>query len=327
MRNKKILFIAPNFFSIENVLIEELKNRGNVVFSFDERAIKNSFLKAINFICPYILYGIANNYYKKQICLVPKEIDFILVIKGEMITKKTISLIRAKWPHAKLVLYLYDSIKNVRGVLKNTKLYDRVFSFDSEDCKKYNFSFRPLFCDNQSILLNKFGEKRFDLFFYGTMYGDRFDILNKIVLACSKQNVLFYRFCYLAGKFMKLYYFLTNSGYRSFNKDYISTVPKSHSDLASFISSSYAILDINDVRQSGITIRTFEALFSGKRIITTNSRVAEYDFYDPNFILIIDRKNIDIPIGFFFKKDQKVEYKNLEKYTPKGWIDDVFYEI
>ena len=126
---------------------------------------------------------------------------------------------------------------------------------------------------------------------------------------------------------MKLYYFLTNKGYRSFDKTYLSTKPKTHKELAATLASSYAVLDINDVMQNGLTIRTFEALFSGKKIITTNSSIVNYDFYDPKHILVIDRNDVVIPTEFFNDKTSKIEYKCLDRYSAKGWIKDVFRDL
>ena len=286
------------------------------------------FLKALSHIAPFLLYRRADKYYKKQLDLISASVDFVLIIKGEMVTKKTINLIRKKWPHAKIVLYLYDSVKSVKNISSKTRFYDKVYSFDSEDCKKYGFSFRPLFCDNPRVSLNDVDDKnKYDLCFYGTMHGDRFAVLNEVAAFCEKEGISLYRFCYLPAWFMKFYYFITNRGYRHFDKKLISLTPKTQDELADIISSSFAVLDVNDKSQSGLTIRTFEALFAGKRIITTNPSIAEYSFYDPENILIIDRKKVSIPESFFSRDVNHVKYKDLEKYTAKGWLDDVFDEI
>ena len=52
-----------------------------------------------------------------------------------------------------------------------------------------------------------------------------------------------------------------------------------------------AILDIQFPSQHGLTIRTVEALGSGCKVITTNESVKQYDFYNPQNFLIIEREH------------------------------------
>lgn len=46
-------------------------------------------------------------------------------------------------------------------------------------------------------------------------------------------------------------------------------------------------------------MRTMEAIFSGKKLISNNARLKEYTFYHPNNIFIVDKDNIDLIPHFF----------------------------
>ena len=81
-----------------------------------------------------------------------------------------------------------------------------------------------------------------------------------------------------------------------------------------------SVVDIEHPNQSGLTIRTIEAVFSGRKLITTNSDIANYDFYDKNNILIIDRKNPVIPNGFLEGKVTEMKSNMVDKYSIKGWL-------
>ena len=328
IHKKRIIIISPSFFNVETLIIDRLGKNDNIVLHIDERPFKSALKKAINTFFPKFFLRTANKYFEKELSKCSFVPDVILAVKGELLSKKTISLIRSKYPNTKLILYLWDSIECVRGINKTIPLYDKVFSFDRKDCLQYGFTFRPLFCDNE--ISQKLNSKyEYDLCFYGTMHTDRFSVLTQVNKAAIKSKLKTIDFCYLPSRFMRIYYWLTNKGYRKFNKELLSFVPKTQSEISSLIANSKAILDINDQKQSGLTIRTLESLLAKKKIITTNDDIINYDFYDERNILIIDRHKVELPVSFFqdSNDDSALSDEIYRKYSVEGWIDDVFQEI
>ena len=104
----------------------------------------------------------------------------------------------------------------------------------------------------------------------------------------------------------------------------ISFIPLTHRNISELVHESKVILDINHPKQVGLTMRTFEAFGAQKKLITTNADVANYDFYDKNNILVIDRLNPlinnEFLTGPFVAPDEKI----LLKYSIQGWITDLF---
>lgn len=323
LTGRNILFFSPNFFGIEKVIINELKNMNANVFSFDERPNLSSFSRAVNSILPGIFKGKSYKYYKKIIDSVKNEkIDTILIVKGDQVSLKTLNLFRETFKDAKIILYLWDPISCIKGIDKMLKHYDEVISFDSEDCKKYGFRFRPLFIDVEREKNNS--EKKYDVCFFGTIYGDRPKVLNYIEKYCNDNNLKYYGFYFLRGKFMYLYYYLTKKAFRKINKNNISYKPLSQKEIANLIDSSKVVLDINERLQSGLTMRTLETVGIGKKMISTNNCLKEYDFYNENNILTIDRDNIEIDKSFFDKEYVEIDKDIVKNYTARGWIDEVF---
>lgn len=324
VRGKNILFISPEFFGLEKNIIRVLKESGANVAWYDERSVKSSLGRAVNSICPYVFVHQSNRYYFRILKKITYPVDVILVIKGEMISKKTIARIRNKFPNAEVMLYLYDSVKNVKGILGKTALYDRVISFDPDDCKRFGFEFRPLFCSIERETEKKKREAEYDVSFYGTMYGDRFGVIKTVKSYCERKGIRFYSFCFLRGKFLFAYYFLTNKGFRLLGLDSISFQPKSTEEVADIVSKTKAVLDINDICQRGLTIRTLEALISGRKIITTNESIKEYDLFNEENIYVMDRKTPVFPLAFLEVPFAPISQKVREKYTAEGWARDVF---
>ena len=67
--------------------------------------------------------------------------------------------------------------------------FDKVLSFDLNDCKKYGISYRPLFYSpafnsNSESIINDKIKKDFIIGFIGTIHSDRLEIISKF----SQQN-------------------------------------------------------------------------------------------------------------------------------------------
>ena len=59
-------------------------------------------------------------------------------------------------------------------------------------------------------------------------------------------------------------------------------------------------------------------------MITTNTTIKEYDFYNENNILIIDRENPVISAEFIKKEYEKVDPEIYIKYSLEYWLSELF---
>ena len=88
---------------------------------------------------------------------------------------------------------------------------------------------------------------------------------------------------------------------------------------------SNVILDISHPGQSGLTMRTFEAIGAGKKLITTNADIKNYPFYNSNNIYVISRSQIILDRKFFFEKYNPLNQELYDKCSIDGWIEDIFF--
>ncbi len=98
----------------------------------------------------------------------------------------------------------------------------------------------------------------------------------------------------------------------------------SKEELIQRIERSRVVLDIQHPSQKGLTMRTIEMIGAGKKIITTNKEIKEYDFYDPNNIYYLDRDTIELDKSFFETPYQMLDKEIYHKYSVDGWLQDVF---
>jgi hypothetical protein len=60
------------------------------------------------------------------------------------------------------------------------------------------------------------------------------------------------------------------------------------------------------------------------KLITTNAKIKEYDFYNSANILIIDRTNPVIDENFINAPYQSLPDELYYKYSIDGWLEDIF---
>lgn len=326
LSDKRILFIAPAFFGYEDKIVEKLLELGAEVDFFDERSIKSSFAKAILKLNPQFFHKRSMGYYNLIIQNISKmRYDFVFVIKCEMMPIEIIIKLKSIFFEANFCLYLYDSLKNIKGIEKKLNYFDRVLSFDMEDTiRNSNLIFRPLFyIDDFKRTLNKQKEYEYDFCFIGTIHSDRYRVIKKIKDIADKNNFKYFFYCYLQSKFIYYFYKITKKEFKGTNIVDFEFNKIQSRRIADVINKTRVVLDVQHPKQTGLTMRTIEMIGMHKKLITTNQSIKNYDFYNYNNIAIIDRNVVKIPEGFFDKPYTEIENAIYNKYSIENWIIDV----
>jgi hypothetical protein len=324
LHNKRILLFVNNLFGYEYDIKSKLEELGAVVDYFNERP-SNSFLsKTLIRLNRNILGFYIDRYYSKIYKqTIHNNYNYILVIKGESISMSILTMFRSKHRNAKFILYLWDSITNNKNAISNYKYFDKVLSFDNNDVKRYGFVFRSLFYTDIYKSIISAQNPTYDALFVGTAHSDRYDFVKKIEKQLLNNNRKVYCYFFLHNiifyyieKFKKKshkYIKKSNFHFKSLNKD----------DLLNLVANSKCIIDIQHPNQNGLTMRTIEALGANKKLITTNTSIVDYDFYNPNNIFIVDRKNPIVNDSFFDSSYQMIDDNIYDKYSIDTWVIDI----
>jgi hypothetical protein len=325
-QGKNVLFISVSFFNYENLIKKELENMGVRVDLFDERPSNSFFSKAIIRIKKEVYSGKINKYFKGIIEKIKdKRYDYFLLIKGEATPKFFLDFLKENNPGIKFIFYTYDSFKNNSNGLEILSYFDEKFTFDSHDSAKYRMNFRPLFFAEEYGTLNvniKVFEN--DLAFVGTAHSDRYSISENAKEWCNKHGLKMFAFYFSPSKTLFRFKKLTDKEFKKFDLHKISFQSLSHEKIIEVYKNTKAILDINHPGQNGLTMRTFEALGAGKKLITTNPNIKDYPFYHPQNVLIIERENIIFKEDFFETDFREIDVKIRESMSLKGWLYEVF---
>lgn len=319
---KKILLLYARFFGYDVIVKNKLEALGAEVDLYDARANINTLEKAIKKVD-------ARFYYKKQrkfhksIIEKTKDKQYDFIFSNENISKETLLDYKRVFPNATLVLYLDDSVANMKGVNDNFKYYDRVLTFDRKDAQDFGVLFRPLFfCDTFREVKEKNIKEINDICFIGTCHSDRLSIIDKIMTSYPKLK--YYLYCYLQSWFMYYYYRFCDPEYKTKEKSFFAYNQMPMSIVVEKMAEAKAILDIQHPKQTGLTMRTIETLGLGKKIITTNQDIMNYDYYDPNNVLVIDRSNPVIEESFINTSYKPIDACLYHKYSIEGWIEEIF---
>jgi hypothetical protein len=95
-------------------------------------------------------------------------------------------------------------------------------------------------------------------------------------------------------------------------------------ELYDCMAKSKTIVDIAYPGQESLSMRVLEALGAKIKLITDFKGIAEYDFYNPTNIYIIDAENIVMNDFFLDSSYTEVPGDYLKKYTVSAWVDDIF---
>lgn len=323
---KKILFLAPkgSCLHYSKGILHELESRGAEVTFYDERPYQNSVVKILlkkfkkkwpAFYSYYIKYIIQKNKRK--------DYDFVFVIRGEGFMPASLKLLRIAYPHAKFILYMWDVLAAV-DVREVIPYFDKVYSFDPEDVAlmERKLIFRPTFFLNDYRKV-KNREKKYDVFFVGSIYANRYTMLNSVKAILYSQRLIPYFYYYLPSRFLFLRnYILSNRAFKAKYSDFKYS-PLSFQESIDVFSVSRSILDIRYSSQKSLSMRAFEALGAGIKYITNNPEIKKYDFYDSANVYLLGNEDRSIS-EFLALPLTNIDSKIISQYSVSSWIETVF---
>lgn len=324
LKGQRILLIAPRFFGYERDIKEELQRQGAIVDWLPDRPFDSPAMAALTKLRPQWVLPAADSLYERLLSgFGATNYDSILVVNGQTLSGRTLRLLRVGYPSAQFVLYLWDSIANRRHVLDNLSMFDRVYTFDPQDAAHYGLRMRPLFYGQGFNATEPLVTPlRYHISFIGTAHSDRFTVVD-CLRASLPEDVSAYWYLYLQAHWVMHYYRCTKPNMWHASADDFKFIPLAKPTLQSVFRESFSILDIEHPLQRGLTMRTFETLGSGKKLVTTNEGVRDYEFFSPENVCIIDRKKPRVSESFLNSPFAPLSDAVRKRYSISGWVAEV----
>lgn len=317
LRGKKILFIGPVFYNYHNEIVCELEKMGVDVDFYAEKPMYKVFI--INYLFIFFQKYFANKYLNKIIKNIENIYDYVFIIRGEIITEEFLNKVKQKNPNAKFIMYQWDSMQN-NSYDKLIKYFDKTFTFDMLDAKKLNIKYLPLFYISKYENIKLKQNRKYDLVFCGSYHGNRLEIIKSVSDECKKLNLNKKLYLYIPKTILIKRIF--TSQIKLSDLQYLSTKSVNDDYIIDLYSNTKAVLDIENINQNGLTIRTFEVLGSGLKLITTNKNIVDDEIYDSQNIYFLNRNQINLKLSFF--KEISLKKQEYIDYNLKNWIQNVF---
>lgn len=325
--NKRILFFSVKLFNYENIIADKLRSLGAHVDYYDERPSNSILTKGIIRLKRSLYHVKISNYYREILKdIESKNYDYFFLIKGEVIPQYFIDKVRELNPNIFLLYYTFDSFQNNPNGVNILNNFDKKYTFDSKDSQTYNLEFRPLFFSDDYYKLTIKNNPKYDLLFIGTAHSDRYVISENVAKWCKEKKLKNFAFYYSPSRLVFFFFKLFDESFKKFKYKNISFKSLKHEEIINLYKDSKVILDINHPNQRGLTMRVFEALGSSRKLITTNTDIKQYPFYNTNNIYVIDRNDISLDYGFFESPFIEINEDLYHKMSISGWLEELFFD-
>lgn len=310
--DKSVLLLGLGFYDYEKAILDALGKRYAHTY-YASLKYKSLLGRILAHVSPQLLRGCETNFVTKQIRKSPSNIDHIIIIKGEYLTEKHIALLKQKYPSAKFLLYLWDSIIRIQNSALLLNGFDNIYTFDRLDSLNYRLKFRPLFYRKSYVYKKE--PCKYDISFVGEMHSERYQILHALKEEFLKHGIR-YKFSLCTGRYT---YFVNRYVKRIIDrndKDLFIFKKMSYDQYLDVSLSSKVILDLAHPLQSGLTMRTIEAIGMKKKILTDNKDFIHYPIWNDGNYQVFDAKRLDIDYSIFADKyiNEDLSYFSLDSF-------------
>lgn len=216
-------------------------------------------------------------------------------------------------PDCKVYLFMWNKIDSVH---KNHTLFSdksSIYSTDPQDCKKYHLKYNHMFYPMEYLNEDYFSDKQ-RLFFIGkdknrgTKIQTLYHLLKESGIECD----------------IRLLTSNKKPEYLTKIADILTNEPLPYYDYLKELTNCNILLDIVQSGQLALTMRVVESLFLSKKLITNNTDIKNYDFYNPNNMFILPDvwdSNLILQLKEFINKPYHPYSKELlSKYDFNHWL-------
>ena len=297
-----LLIFPQSFYSFSNYIKNHLISIGYDVETINDEFPENMLGKIMG-----ILQMSIHTYYSEKVITEKyvngKTYDLILIFKGRGMSKSLIEKFKLISP--KVIAYNFDSFsyfKNAKSWYKSVNSY---YTFDYKDAKDYCLPIVELF-SSLPLITNK-KEIKYSVSAIVRNHSNRIKFIDNVLLALNNKNafiyiyeknifsfaVNFFKNPFLYIKYIKMIHFKTLS----------------YDEYINVLNQSDFTIDYAHPKQTGITIRCFEAASCRTKIITNNSFVFNNSNFNlTNTIVFNQYTNMD---------DFRNNFKRVKNKLPK----------
>lgn len=302
----KTLILKSDRGSFERFYIEQMQRENIDVSSFYRplkeimRYVSLIHIQKLNLPFSSIWYGNWKKYIQnyEEVIIFDRNYNWNIV-----------EYIHRKNPNCRIIIWYWNPINQLKRIPQKYLEYCEEWSFDFGDCKKYYMRY-----NNQFTFSKVFDKKnnhriKWKLYFVGADKGRAEQLC--FIKKCAEADGLKVKFIVTRDK-------------TSNNSEIEYSMPITYEDNLKYLYSSECIVEILQREQEGLSVRCLEALFLQKKIITNNSKIVQYEFYNPNNFFVIKKNNLtkESLHDFLSMPYVTVDQSVIKKYDFINWLNN-----
>ena len=283
---KKCLLIMPlDFYSMASQMQAALKKCGYETTLCNDRYPDNLLTKVLwKAGITKILYQTTFRHIRKNFLHNEGKYDICLIIKGYGMSKRLIDEIHKCCPY--IVGYNFDSFAFHPLSLAWYKYVDKFYTFDYADARKYNLDIVELYSAIPDINGQTINRK-YDISVIQKIHSDRLPYISNVLSILRPSHAFVY--LYESNIVTMLLNMVKHPiEYLKLHR-FIHFKTLAYRNYVEVLTNSAITLDFAHPKQSGITMRCFEAESCGCKVITNNSETIKR--FSPDSVLIYRGKN------------------------------------
>ncbi len=347
LQAKNILIIMPKFYAYQVKMRDDLVARGANPHFYDEEPEKTKFLILKNIEHIFKKKDVFEKFNRKLVDKIIAEMpaggyDYLLVIRGNVLTEKTIHDIKLHClkAGAKSIYYSWDSFANMRHHGELGRSFDWRGTFDSIDAANSDMGYEllPLFYSDEfdGDKIDNPPEYKYDYVSVSAYFPFRYRYFEAFAKANPDKKLCLK--IYLDPKVYRGKKLKSPGLVRNLDTDIVSFEPFAPDTIRDMCRNSKAVLDLAHEKQQGLTMRTMETLGIRRKLVTNNVYLKDYEFYNENNAVILedlaakadeaektgDYSAFVLPGNDWLDAPYAANETIRKKYSIHAWIDNLF---
>lgn len=272
MTKMNVAIVGPAFFGYLDRIGSLMTSRGIPTRFYDEFPSNGILTKIILRYSPLAGRQYATRRYHEQVTaeIIRSGATHVLLGTIEMFPHACIR--RLKDHGIVMSRYAWDSVRNKPYAKTLDPYMLAVASFDPGDCEREGYIYVPLYSEAHAIAPTDRCD--IDFLYCATFHSNRPSVMAKLIDESMRADWKLELMLFFHSRKLWHLRYLFNPAVWHMGR-LLATTPFSLDEIAGMTARSRVVIDIHHSGQSGLTMRTFEALSLGAIVLTTNSAARE----------------------------------------------------
>lgn len=313
------LHIIGNQFFLTEFLFESVRNHPDIVIHFHPRKRRGAYRSLLKLWEAYSCWPIKDSFffpqdYISQLAQIGER-DSVLIFGVENI--KELKIIKKIILSRKISIFTWNPVvdfnqnKWFRSMhIKQLKKIGVVFTFDPLNARDYNLKLiDQVYRDVDEYQKVNFQSNTIqNVYFVGQDKG--------------RLSQLRYWDALLRSMAIRVLFVVVgdrNKRYSLQEREFLSPQGVGYEENICNILGSDCLFEIVQSNQSGLTVRSMEAFFFGKKLITNNKWICQAPLYSPDRVFVIGKDDVNGLRDFIAKPIARLSSAELSRYEFKNW--------